>query len=106
MNGKNLGKISGAQLGHDGDGRFGLRLDFDMHGSGVSTFVGHWSTRPERAQWTTEDQAKAFADVMYLLRDTLTAAKRRDVSQLVGIPVEVTIEGGMLKSWRVLEEVL
>lgn len=106
MNGKHLGKISGATLGHDGDGRFGLSLDFDMHGTGVGTFVGHWSTRPERAQWTLEDQARSFANVMYLLRDTLTAAKRRNVSQMIGIPVEVTIEGGMLKSWRVLEEVV
>ncbi len=103
---KVLAKITRADLGHDGDGRFGLNLTFTGGGIGVGTFEGTWAERPERAQWTDEDQAKSFADVMYLLRDTLTKAKRRYASELVGVPVEVTFEGNMLKSWRVLEEVI
>lgn len=103
---KTLAKITKAELGHDGDGRFGLNLVFTGSGIGCGTFEGTWAQRSEHAQWSLADQAKAFADVMYLLRDTLTKAKRRHADQLVGVPVELTFEGNMLRSWRVLEEVI
>lgn len=40
------------------------------------------------------------------ITDTLTAAKVDRISKLTGKPVECTFEGGVLKSWRILEEVL
>lgn len=103
---KYLGHIKSANLGHDGDGRFGLSIEFACDGYGSQTFVGGWATRPEHAAWTIEDQMASYAQAMVLVRDTLTSAKRRTVDQLRGIPVEVTFDNGMLKAWRVLTEVI
>jgi hypothetical protein len=75
-------------------------------GFGVADFFGTWATRSERAEWTVDVQRGYFADAVEKLRDTLTAAKCKHVGKLVGTPVEVICEGGLLKSWRVLEEVL
>ena len=41
-----------------------------------------------------------------LAKQLIVDAKVRNFYDLVGIPVEVTIEGNALSSWRVLTEVL
>lgn len=106
---KEIGKIKSVAYGFGGydDAQFGLSLTFGGSSWGVGTFDGHWSFPPrERAQWTEADRMAAFAKTACLVLDTLKAAKVRHVDDLKDIPVEVTFEGNMLKSWRVLEEVL
>ena len=103
---KVLAKIARADFGHDGDGRFGLSLTFTGSGIGTGTFAGNWATYPERAQYSKENWERGFLDAVFLIRDTLTKANRRYASELIGIPVELTFDGNMLASWRVLEEVI
>ena len=104
-----LGKITKAEFGFGGydDAMIGLSLTFEGSGYGTSSFKGTWSIeRSERAMWTEEDRVQEIFEAVWLLKDTLSKAKKKHVGQLVGVPVEVTCEGNMLKSWRVLEEVL
>lgn len=109
MNGKFLGVIKRAQFGFGGyqDVQFGLTLEFFADGYGCVSFTGTWADPPTKhAQWTLEDQSKCFADACRLLADTLQKAKKRNVGELVGVPVEVTFAQNTLASWRVLTEVI
>lgn len=108
MNDKWLGRIVRAEFGFGGydDAMMGLSLTFEGPSVGTSTFEGTWATRSERCERTVEDQRALFAGAVETLRDTLRAAKKRHVAQLVGVPVEVTVVGGRMESWRVLTEVV
>jgi len=104
-----FGKIQKVTYGMGGyqDAQFGLTLTLGGEGWGVGTFRGQWASPPSpSAQWTEESRKTAFGDDAIWLIDIMTKAKVTDVSRLAGIPVEVTFDGNMLKSWRVLEEVL
>jgi hypothetical protein len=57
-------------------------------------------------RWTEQDRGQELAEICRFLSSLLKAAKREHVGQLVGVPVEVTFDGNVLKDWRVLEEVL
>ena len=89
--------------------QFGLTLGFYGPGWSVSTFAGPWARPPRDGDdWTEVDQSAAWAKACILLRETLQAAKKKDVAELEGVPVECVFEEGMhtLKSWRVLTEVI
>ena len=106
-----IGKIKSVKFGFGGydDTQFGLgvSLGSDKDSWGVGSFDGYWSMKPTtNAQWNIEDQDAGFAltcrNIMALLKD----AKITDVSDLAGVPVSVTFEGNVLKSWRILTEAL
>lgn len=106
---KRLGRIAGARFGYGGyqDAMFGLSLEGE--GWGVSDFQGGWSLDIEVSQhtkWTEADREVAFAQAVRLLNDTLRQAKKRHIAELVGVPVEVTFDGMVISSWRVLTEVV
>lgn len=105
-----IGKITEAEFGIGGynDAQIGLSLTFGSRKEswGCGSFSGFWADRPDRAQWSEADQAARFAETMRLLRDTLRAANKQHVAELVGVPVECTFDGNILKSWRVLEEAI
>lgn len=104
-----LGRISKAEFGWGGyqEAMFGLTVTISSPGTGVSDFRGAWGIeRSKHAKWTEEDRAKEIFEAVWHLKDILSKAKKMHVSQLVGVPVEVTSDGNMMKSWRVLEEVL
>jgi hypothetical protein len=110
---KKLGKITNVRFGDGGydDAMFGLSLTFEMKDdigtSGVGTFVGGWRTYPKvGARYSEEEWQKSHQNTMLELIRIMTEAKVRDVHDLKGIPVEVTIEGNALKDWRILTEVL
>lgn len=103
---KKLGKIKKVYLGLT-DGRLGLQFELGSDCWGVMTnWLGAWHKRSEHAKWTVQDQKNALGEAFLELGDILEKAKKRDVSQLVGIPIEATFDGMVLKDWRVLEEVL
>lgn len=109
MNGKELGKITRAQFGRGGrdDCMVGLSLTFQGKGWGVCDFMGFWSLeRSERCEWSEDDRLKEIGRVGMKLAELLQKTGGKDVSDLVNKPVEVTFEGNVLKSWRLLEEVL
>jgi hypothetical protein len=105
---KHLGRIQKVAFGFGGydDAMIGLSFRLGGPAWSVDVFRGAWATHSERCQWTLEDQTAKFAETVILLRDTLRAAKRMHVAELVGTPVEVTLDGNKLISWRVLEEVI
>ena len=106
---KVLGKITRATFGFGGyqDVQFGFSVTLMGEGSGCADFKGFWADDPsEGAQWTTEDRAGYWNAMLLELYDTLVDAKVQTVDQLVGKPVEIVYEDRMLKSWRILKEVL
>lgn len=60
----------------------------------------------ERCQWTEESRSKSLDEICRRLSKILNEAKVTDVSNLVGIPVEVTLDGNSFKDFRILTEVL
>ena len=110
---KKIGKILNVRFGFGGyqGAEFGLFLTFGSKsgGWGVSDSVSTWGpevTPPGNAGWTEADRSALYDKTMRKLGDLLVASKKHEVFQLVGVPVEVEFEGGRIKSWRVLEEVL
>jgi len=100
-----LGRITKAEFGFGGyqEAMFGLSVTLEGKGSGVGDFKGAWAIeRSERAKWTEEDRQQQIFEAVWMVKEILEKAKKQHVSQLKGIPVEVTCEGNMLKSWRVL----
>jgi hypothetical protein len=103
-----LGKITVAEFGYGGydDAMIGLTFCF-VGEYGTTDFFGTWAMPPSKsAAWSVADQRNHFADAVEKLNEILRLAKKKHVGQLVGVPVEVTSQGGLLKSWRVLTEVL
>jgi hypothetical protein len=106
---KELGKISSARFGWGGyqDAMLGLSLTFTMKGAGVNTFVGAWGIdRSEYAKWTEADRLTQLGEAVMKLGKMLSTAHKTDVSELVGVPVELSFDGNLLKDWRLLDEVL
>ena len=104
-----LAKIISVEFGWGGyqDAQIGLSLTFEGDGTGCQTFIGCWCAPPsEHAKWNENDQTKELGKTARLIRDTLTDAKVQSVSQLLGKPVELTYEGNLLQSWRILTEVI
>lgn len=107
---KELGKIAKSRFGYGGyqDAQLGLSLEFTGDGFGVGHFDGFWSPRmwTEHCKWSKEDQIKAFGELLVRVDKLLTDAKVDYVAQLEGKPVMLEFEGNMLKSFRILTEVL
>ena len=108
---KYLGKISsirfGRNLGYQ-NVMFGLDVQFSFEGSAVADFIGFWQDRSESAKWTVEQQEQNFGIAAGKLNELFAATGKDKVEDLVGTPVEVTLDSpyGKLVEWRVLTEVL
>lgn len=106
---KELGKIRNVVLGLGGyqDAQIGIWFTFGGDGWGVSNGRGVWQGNPSSsAKWTMEDKLKSMGEIMLYIEGLLKEAKVSDVNDLIGIPVEITFEGGKLDSWRILTEVI
>lgn len=106
---KELGKITRFDVGMGGydDAMFGLSVTFAFQGGGVGDFIGTWAHKPDHNhKWTLEDQSRYWADMCRQMIELMRKAKVKTTAEMVGIPVEVTLDGNRLSSWRVLEEVL
>lgn len=104
-----LGKITRARFGAGGyDGaQFGLSVELSLQdGAAVGDFKGTWSKYPPRAQYTQESWNAERLAMLDFVQQLFVDAKVDEVSKLVGKPVEVKLDRNMLKSWRILTEVL
>lgn len=109
-----LGKISKAYFGFCGyqECQLGLSLEFKIgEGEYVNDFIaGGWApgvVDPNKyCKWTEKERREELADMATTVSHILVAAKAKNVSNLVGKPVEVKIGSFQLKSWRILTEVL
>lgn len=109
---KRLGKIKNVRFGIGGyqDCQLGIHFDLGTDTWGVTDSKSVWDPEKikcsENSQWTEEDRNKAMNDVMRYTSSLLKDAKVNFVVELKGKPVEITMEGNMLKEWRILTEVL
>lgn len=108
---KEIGKITEVRFGFGryNDAMFGVSfcLASSDGGWGVQSFNGTWSFPPsENAKWTVEAQTALWGEMIRYLVDLMIQAKVLEISKLKGIPVEATFEDRVLKSFRILTEVL
>ncbi len=106
---KELGKITSARIGEE-DGRMGIWFSLGGDGWVVGDTTHWWWSESievtSTTQWTEADRNEAKADAMTFLGVILKKAKVRYLDDLKGKPIEVTFNGNLLKSWRILTEVL
>ncbi|HEY3874091.1 MAG TPA: hypothetical protein VGM92_01320 [Candidatus Kapabacteria bacterium] len=89
---------------HDRPYIFGLQLSF----GGDSWGVGDGGVNCFNIEYKKSESESAEA-ALRVMREThriLSEAKVGSVADLIGIPVEITFDGSMLKSFRILTEVL
>jgi len=110
---KYLGKIASINFGLGGyqESMLGLHvcLDFDAH-SFICTSNSTWDfvtiEHSKHTKWTEQSRQDKYAEIMCYVSKLLNQAKKRHISELKNIPVEVTMDGNTIHSWRILEEVL
>ena len=107
---KELGKISSVTFGMTGyqDAGFGMRFNFSGKSWGVSDDTHWvWNTEPDKStKWTHKDRLEQMGKIMDFVRVKMNEANINNFKDFVGVPVEVTFEDRMIKSWRILGEVL
>ena len=105
-NGKHLGKIAKASFGVDSDGHLGLTMELRTEGGSVTDFWGLRIFEQIRDDEMTDNVQAAMAGALGRIGELLVVSERRTVDKLVGTPIEAEFKDNMLKSWRVLTEVL
>jgi hypothetical protein len=106
---KQLAKIQNITMGQGGyqGAQLGIEIIFSGKGWGIATFWGHWGgKRDDNCKWTEESRLKHLGEVFIKVDDLLRKAKVNYLHELIGIPVEVTIDNGTFVDFRILEEVL
>lgn len=112
MSRKELGKIQDVKVGFVGyqESEFGIRFTLGSKSWGVSTVTSAWSPSlmecNERCKWTETDRDNDLLKTIRYMDKLIHEAGVSDVYKLVGTPVEVEFDGTILKSWRILTEVL
>jgi len=104
-----IGKIKNVNFGHGGyqDVMIGITFDLGSDGWGVTDFWGEWSTEvTEYTKWTDESRITKLGETVMRISQLLKDAKVDKVNDLNGIPIEVSFDGNILKSWRILTEVI
>lgn len=105
---KILGKITSAEFGTVYDYPFliGLQLGFSMDGSCVGDGGKHCVNISPDCQWKNHNREEVITSKIERVKEILNEAKVNYVSQLVGKPVEVTIDKNCFVDFRMLTEVL
>lgn len=110
MTEKILGKIDFAEFGTIGEYPFmiGLQLGFSMGGGRYGVCDGGRFTVniSKECKWEKQSRELAIVESLERVNDVLNAARVNYVSELVGRPVEVTLENSIFKDFRILTEVL
>jgi len=112
---KRLGKIKKCWVGIGGyqDAMLGIFFSLEFGSLGCHTEKAWWDPNliecSERAKWTEEDRSRHHDEVMRYISELLKAAKKQDVCDLAGTPIEAEFEGGgfgSFKKFRILTEVI
>lgn len=104
-----LAKIESAKFGcfQDRDFLFGMILGFSGKGWGVGCGGRYTINMSKDCRWKSDAEKKEWMEkTMQFAYDTIQTAKVDSVEELVGIPVEVTLEKNTFESFRILTEVL
>lgn len=104
-----LGKIESVSFGVE-DGRLGLHFTFTFGSTGCVWYETIWDfatvERTEYSKWTEMEHEQEAVELMKKISNYLSDAKVSNIQDLKNRPIEATFEGRMLKSWRILTEVL
>jgi hypothetical protein len=107
---KELGKIKSIRFGMGGyqDAMIGVTFEIGGQGWGVMDFWGDWGIeRSEFAKWSEDDRIQSLGNMVMRVRTLLSDAGKEHLHQLANVPVEVEFKNySVLKSWRILKEVL
>jgi hypothetical protein len=109
---KKLGKIEDVRFGLGGyqGAMLGLHVTLGNGSWGVGDSKANWDSEQikwtEHTKWTEEERDGWYAEIMRYVSSLLKDAKVDSVDKLKGKPVEVTLDGNQLKSWRILTKVL
>ena len=107
---KLLGKITCAEFGTNEDHPYlmGLKLSFSLEGgsSGIGDGAKYTINISKSCKWQPEARREAITELTDNIHSILKDAKVNYVSELKNKPVEVTVEGGLFKGFRILTEVL
>jgi len=100
---KRLGKITKAQFGRypDRPFLFGLQLEFGFKGSGVGCGGKYTVNISDNCRWERQEKLEAIDRAISHLNKILEDANVNYVSELIGRPVEVTLEDSMFKDFRI-----
>jgi len=104
-----LGKIQRVRVGFGGyqDAQFGVWWVLGGDGWGVQDGDGCWVTEiTAGTKWTEDGRSEQLAKIMRDLMTKCREAKVENVDALADKPIEVEFDGNLLKSWRILTEVL
>ena len=107
-----LGKLENVKFGLGGyqDACLGLTVTISGDGWGVCDNKSTWDVSQiecsDSCKWTEEDRSKGYDEIMRFVSSLLSDAKVSSVDLLNGKPVEAIFDGMMLKSWRILTEVI
>ena len=109
---KRLGKIESVSFGLGGyqGAMLGLHVTLGDGSWGVGDSSANWDAEQiscsEHSKWSESDRDEWYAEIMRYVSKLLKDAKVDSVDKLKGKPVEVTLDGNLLKEWRILTEVL
>ena len=105
---KRLGKVDFAEYGTIRDYPFliGLQLGFSMGGCGVMDGGRYTVNITHECRWGENERLEAVTKSVEDVHKILNDAKVNYVSELVGKPVEVTLDSNCFKEFRILTEVL
>jgi hypothetical protein len=88
----------------------GLHVTLGDGSWGVGDSRANWDAEQikwsEHSKWSEKDRDVWYAEIMRYVSKLLKDAKVDSVDKLKGKPVEVTLDGNLLKEWRILTEVL
>ena len=107
---KHLGKLKSFDFIKE-DGRIGIRATVESNeGGALDTSLMAWSPSSvevtEHTKWTENDRDSQLASIFRKIDSLMEEAKVTKLTQMAGIPIEIEFENSMLKSWRILTEVL
>lgn len=106
MDGTFLGKIESVRFG-SWDEKIGFHFTLRSTGGNVCDSWGCTSLEYTKyCNWTEADRINILGQAVMRVNALLVKAKKNNLDQLKDVPIEVTFEGNMLKSWRILEEVI
>jgi hypothetical protein len=109
MKEKHLGKITHAEFGLIEDYPFliGLQLHFSGSFGGIGD-GGKYTVNLNHEAWekSGESLSDALVERLKHIQEIFKDAKCNTISQLIGKPVEITIENMTFKEFRILTEVL
>lgn len=106
---ENIGKIRSVRFGNGGyqDACIGVTFELGNSTWGVIDFWGAWAIdRSDYCKWTEESRIAELGQMVMRVNALLKDANVSSLDKLVGKPIEVTMNGTTLQSWRILTEAI